>query len=72
MSLPTEPSDEIASPCIRHCCLDDADICLGCFRSLDEICGWTQADAAGKSAIAQRARQRRESRANSDINQGLL
>ena len=31
----------IQSPCIRKCCLDDKDVCLGCFRTLDEITGWT-------------------------------
>ena len=30
----------VASPCIRNCCLDDDDICLGCYRSLDEILLW--------------------------------
>ncbi|MGZ8185918.1 MAG: DUF1289 domain-containing protein [Methylobacter sp.] len=29
--------DRIASPCIRNCCLNNDDICLGCFRSLHEI-----------------------------------
>lgn len=28
------------SPCIRQCCLDNFDICVGCFRHIDEICGW--------------------------------
>ena len=44
----------VESPCIRHCTLDDADICLGCGRTLDEICaivtmGWQvpRANAAG-------------------------
>ncbi|EGR4199847.1 DUF1289 domain-containing protein [Vibrio cholerae] len=23
------------SPCVRHCCLDDKDICIGCVRTLD-------------------------------------
>ncbi|WP_154401651.1 DUF1289 domain-containing protein, partial [Vibrio cholerae] len=25
----------------RHCCLDDKDICIGCGRTLDEICCWS-------------------------------
>ncbi|WP_286263410.1 DUF1289 domain-containing protein [Thalassotalea atypica] len=29
-----------ASPCVRNCCLDPQDICLGCFRHLDEITQW--------------------------------
>ncbi|MBT2912746.1 DUF1289 domain-containing protein, partial [Vibrio anguillarum] len=28
--------EEPKSPCIRQCCLDEMDICLGCFRSLNE------------------------------------
>ncbi|NQZ11024.1 MAG: DUF1289 domain-containing protein [Algicola sp.] len=32
----------VKSPCIRNCCLDDKDICMGCFRHLDEITGWGQ------------------------------
>lgn len=31
---------KVESPCIRNCCLDEQDICLGCFRKIDEIVGW--------------------------------
>jgi len=34
------PQRYINSPCVRNCCLNDQDICLGCFRLLDEITGW--------------------------------
>ncbi len=34
----------IRSPCVSNCCLDDEDICLGCFRHIDEIIGWHSAD----------------------------
>jgi predicted Fe-S protein YdhL (DUF1289 family) len=30
------------SPCIGVCRLDGNDVCLGCFRSRDEIARWTQ------------------------------
>ena len=30
----------VKSPCIRNCCLDENDICLGCFRSVEEITSW--------------------------------
>ncbi|MCT7940280.1 MULTISPECIES: DUF1289 domain-containing protein [Shewanella] len=33
-------SKDVVSPCIRHCSLDEQDICLGCHRTLDEILGW--------------------------------
>ncbi|MBU2881111.1 DUF1289 domain-containing protein [Psychrosphaera sp. B3R10] len=32
---------EITSPCIRNCCLNAEDVCLGCFRTITEICAWT-------------------------------
>jgi uncharacterized protein len=48
------------SPCIRNCCLDDDDTCLGCFRSLEEIKEWGVADAQRRLVILGNARQRRE------------
>ena len=32
--------DNYPSPCIKECCLNNEDICLGCYRALDEIVGW--------------------------------
>lgn len=29
-----------ATPCIRHCCLDQKDVCMGCFRTLNDILHW--------------------------------
>ncbi len=52
-----------ASPCIRQCCLDDADECLGCGRTLEEIKAWHGADAAGRAGILDAAAARREARA---------
>jgi predicted Fe-S protein YdhL (DUF1289 family) len=48
------------SPCRRHCCLDDELICLGCFRSLEEIKEWGVADNRRRRVILQNAKQRRE------------
>lgn len=43
----------IASPCIRNCCLNEKDICLGCFRSIDEILIWgTASDEQKSTALA--------------------
>jgi predicted Fe-S protein YdhL (DUF1289 family) len=50
------------SPCIRNCCLDDDDTCLGCFRSLEEIKVWSTASDAERSVILQNAGRRREAR----------
>jgi predicted Fe-S protein YdhL (DUF1289 family) len=48
------------SPCIRNCCLDDDDTCLGCFRSLEEIKEWGLVDDPRREAILNNAKQRRE------------
>jgi predicted Fe-S protein YdhL (DUF1289 family) len=52
----------IDSPCVRNCCLDQADICLGCGRHVDEITGWHQATDAEKQQILQTAAQRLQQR----------
>ena len=49
----------IASPCISNCCLDDEDICLGCFRHIDEIIGWHGADRERRLEILQNTEQRK-------------
>jgi len=56
-------TDTQASPCIRQCCLDEADECLGCGRTLDEIKVWHTADSEGREAILRAAALRREARA---------
>lgn len=43
--------NEIPSPCVSNCCLDDNDMCLGCCRVLDEILIWGQADDKQKHDI---------------------
>lgn len=42
---------EIASPCVRNCCLNQQDMCVGCFRVLDEIVGWGAASKERKEQI---------------------
>lgn len=51
--------EAIESPCIRNCCLDENNICLGCFRALDEIVVWTKSDDACRQTILANARMRR-------------
>jgi predicted Fe-S protein YdhL (DUF1289 family) len=50
------------SPCKRNCCLDDDSVCLGCFRTLEEIKEWGVADSHRRRIILQDARQRRDTR----------
>jgi uncharacterized protein len=47
-----ETSDEVRSPCISVCVMDaDGALCLGCFRTLDEIAAWGALDADAKRRI---------------------
>jgi len=60
---PVAPAaDEVASPCIRVCVMDAAGgVCLGCWRTLDEIAAWGALDADGKRAVLAAIRDRRAS-----------
>ncbi len=51
--------NEPQSPCISVCVLDDKGICMGCYRSAEEVADWLMSDAAGKQAILERAEARR-------------
>jgi len=48
----------IESPCIDLCCLDDDDICVGCFRTLDEIKRWSSSSGMKRVVILRNADQR--------------
>lgn len=55
-------SEEIQSPCIGVCSMDDlTGLCLGCFRTLDEIQGWWDMDANAKQAVITNASAREAS-----------
>ena len=28
------------NPCVKNCCLNQQNVCLGCFRTLEEILAW--------------------------------
>lgn len=54
----------IESPCVRQCCLNADDICLGCFRSLTEICQWSNCNQQAQRTILKNAEQRHASYLN--------
>ena len=58
----TEAVASPPSPCVRNCCLDDAEVCLGCGRTLDEILEWHQATAPRRHAILETSTQRMDAR----------
>lgn len=44
--------DEVQSPCIKICVVHpEARICTGCYRSIDEISGWSKLSNAERAAI---------------------
>jgi predicted Fe-S protein YdhL (DUF1289 family) len=49
----------IVSPCVRNCCLNEQGICLGCFRSIDEILQWKDAAEQQKQEIINLANARK-------------
>ncbi|MFY8272963.1 DUF1289 domain-containing protein [Pseudoalteromonas sp. SSDWG2] len=54
-----QSKSDIEHPCIRNCCLDSNDVCIGCFRTLDEILRWSSASATEKKAILTLCQHRR-------------
>jgi predicted Fe-S protein YdhL (DUF1289 family) len=39
-----DPSSPLPSPCVSVCRVSDENICMGCFRSLDEISDWAKSN----------------------------
>ncbi|EPJ46324.1 MAG: hypothetical protein OFPII_21390 [Osedax symbiont Rs1] len=57
---------DVASPCIRNCCLNEDDICLGCYRSLQEICSWSSLSNQDRGQVLHNANARKSLSNNSD------
>ena len=58
--LVTDSEQRVESPCVRKCTLDENDICVGCFRSIDEICAWGGASNEKRREILQSCERRRQ------------
>ena len=53
------PQLSVPSPCIGVCKMDEAKgWCAGCFRTLDELTGWSRASDAAKVAVWSLVEQR--------------
>jgi predicted Fe-S protein YdhL (DUF1289 family) len=49
---PPAPGEPVGSPCINVCRIDPlSGLCLGCWRSLDEIAAWSTLDATARRAV---------------------
>lgn len=55
---------DINSPCVRNCCLSEDDVCMGCFRSLEEIKQWSLSSDDLKQQILLNAQSRRSQARN--------
>jgi predicted Fe-S protein YdhL (DUF1289 family) len=61
------PTPAVQSPCIRNCCLDDKDMCLGCFRTLDEILIWSAASPEQQIDIVRACSKRKLNKPTPEI-----
>ncbi|MET0378602.1 MAG: DUF1289 domain-containing protein [Spongiibacteraceae bacterium] len=59
-----QPTPSIDIPCIRNCCLNERDICLGCGRNLTEILHWQSFSMEQRKATLENAEQRRNEQKN--------
>ncbi len=51
-SSPARPPSPVATPCVKVCIVDGpTGLCLGCYRTLQEIGGWSALDDARRAAI---------------------
>ncbi|MCU4674418.1 DUF1289 domain-containing protein [Catenovulum sp. 2E275] len=49
---------KVKSPCVRRCCLNEQDVCIGCGRTLDEITGWVELRKWQQQAVIKQAKLR--------------
>lgn len=41
----------VGSPCVSVCLLDGQDVCVGCFRTADEITDWVMLDDGARRKV---------------------
>jgi hypothetical protein len=52
MSEPRRPPTPIKTPCIKVCAIDgESGLCLGCFRTLPEVAGWSRFSDAERDLV---------------------
>ncbi|MBY5992175.1 DUF1289 domain-containing protein [Ferrimonas balearica] len=50
----------VSSPCVGCCKLDEQEICMGCYRSLEEIANWNRRSDDERQGILDRIAHRAE------------
>lgn len=52
MTAPAVPPRSIATPCVQVCIVDGpSGLCLGCYRTLNEIGGWSRLSDDQRAAV---------------------
>jgi len=55
----SQGSASVKSPCVEICALDDKDMCIGCYRTANEIIEWFSASDERKREILVSVAERR-------------
>ena len=51
-ALPDRPPAPIKTPCIKVCVVDgESGLCMGCYRKLSEVAGWSRLSDAERDAV---------------------
>jgi len=50
---------DIDKPCIKKCCLNEDDVCLGCFRTFDDMVQWHKSNIEEKTKMLKMAKERK-------------
>jgi hypothetical protein len=49
---PSGPPKPIRTPCVKVCVVDaESGLCLGCYRTLQEVAGWARFSDAERDAL---------------------
>lgn len=48
----------VKSPCVAICALDENDVCIGCYRTGQEITDWGEMDNEKKRAVLKKVSER--------------
>lgn len=48
----------VASPCVSVCLLNDEDVCVGCYRTGQEISAWGRLDYNEQRDVMKKVRER--------------
>ena len=61
--VPAASDEVVASPCISVCVMDGGSgLCIGCYRTLDEIAAWSVLDATARRGVLAALPARRQPR----------